>query len=73
MNYKGLLKDLFVARCYSNQALSATGGLRKAIDAKGVAQTLDAWEYGKQSWRSYLTVLNPSIVPKEGAQSTMME
>ena len=57
----------------ANEAHFATGELSKAIVAKDAMRALDAWEYGKDSWNSYLNVVNPSIVPKVGDQFMLIE
>lgn len=65
-NYSGPPRDLLVARFYVNEASFATTEVAKAIGEKDINRALNAWEFGKDSWNSYLNIVNRGIVPKVG-------
>lgn len=72
-NYSGPPRDLLVARFYVNEASFATKEIAKAIEEKDVNRALEAWEFGKDSWNSYLNIVNPSISPKVGEPIPLIE
>ena len=55
-----------LALFYVNEASYAIDLIAAAAKRKDVAAAKSAWEFGKDSWNSYLNVVNPSIVPKVG-------
>lgn len=65
-NFSGVQRDVLVARFYVNEADFATREMARAIEERNVRRALSAWEFGKDSWNSYLTIVNRNIVPKVG-------
>jgi len=65
-NYSGPPRDLLVARFYVNEADFATKEMARAIEEKDSDRALKAYEFGKDSWNSYLNIVNRGIVPKVG-------
>ena len=55
-----------MARFYVNEAHFATKEVAKAINEKDASRALEAWKFGKDSWNSFLNIVNPSIAPKVG-------
>ena len=55
-----------LALFYVNEASYAIDLIAAAAKRKDVAAAKSAWEFGRDSWNSYLNVVNPSIVPKVG-------
>lgn len=65
-NFTGPNRELLVSRYYINECAFALDGLGKSIDERDVATSLALWEFGKDSFNSYLSILNRSISPKVG-------
>ena len=65
-NYSGPPKELLVARFYVNEVAFSVEELRSAVMSKDSKRAKAAWEFGKDSWNSYFTVVNKNIVPKVG-------
>ena len=65
-NYSGPPKELLVARFYVNEVGFSIGELKAAIAAKDSKRAKAAWQFGCDSWNSYVTIVNRSIVPKVG-------
>ena len=65
-NYTGPSRELLVARFYANEANYATQQLRKAVHDRDAALAQEAWEFGRDSWNSYLNIVNRQIVEKVG-------
>ena len=59
-------KQSALAIFYVNEAAFAIDELREAAARRDVDAAMVAWDFGKDSWNSYLAVVNPSIVPKVG-------
>eukprot|EP00977_Amphora_coffeiformis_P026723 scaffold29365_cov153-Amphora_coffeaeformis.AAC.4 len=59
-------KELLVARYYANEIHYAQGKLRTAVEERNREDALQIWEFGKDGWNSYFTVVNRSITPKVG-------
>lgn len=72
-NFSGIQRDLLVARFYVNEADFATKEVAQAIEEKNVSRALSAWEFGKDSWNSYLNIVNRGIVPKVGEPIPLVE
>lgn len=62
-NFNGPNKRLLVARFYANEARFATKEMRDAIEAHDGPRALAAWEFGRDSWNSYMECVNDSISP----------
>lgn len=71
-NYSGVARDLLVARYYVNECAFATRELARAIDERDAAAASGLWEFGRDSWNSYLSIVNRSIGPKVGDMFEMM-
>jgi hypothetical protein len=65
-NFTGPNRELLVSRYYINECAYALDGLAKSIDERDVATSLALWEFGKDSFNSYLSILNRSISSKVG-------
>ena len=65
-NFTGPNRELLVSRYYINECSFALNGLAKSIDERDVATSLGLWDFGKDSFNSYLSILNRSISPKVG-------
>lgn len=72
-NFSGVQRDLLVARFYVNEADFATKEISRAIQERNVNRALNAWEFGKDSWNSYLNIVNRKIVPKVGEPIPLIE
>ena len=72
-NFSGVQRDLLVARFYVNEADFATKETARAIEERNVNRALNAWEFGKDSWNSYLNIVNRNIVPKVGEPIPLIE
>lgn len=72
-NYSGPPRDLLVARFYVNEANFATTEVAEAIKERDINRALNAWEFGKDSWNSYLNIVNRGIVPKVGGPIPLIE
>lgn len=72
-NFSGVQRDLLVARFYVNEADFATKEISRAIQERNVNRALNAWEFGKDSWNSYLNIVNRNIVPKVGEPIPLIE
>ena len=55
-----------MATFYVNEASYALDLLAVAADRQDLTAAQAAWDFGRDSWNSYLAVVNPSIVPKVG-------
>ena len=49
-----------------NEADHSLNLVAAAVRARDAAAALAAWQFGRDSWNSYLAVINPQIVPKVG-------
>ena len=65
-NYSGPPMEMLVARFYVNELGFATQELSRALADRDIGRAKAAWQFGKDSWNSYLTIVNPAIVPKVG-------
>lgn len=65
-NYSGPPLELLVARFYLNEASFATNEIRVAILVEDRERAVAAWNFGRDSWNSYLSIVNRAIVPKVG-------
>ena len=65
-NYSGPSREMLVSRFYVNEGYFATQQIRAAVEARDADRALAAWEFGKDSFNSYFTILNRSIVEKVG-------
>ena len=59
-------KESSLAIFYVNEASYALELLGSAASKADAPAALAAWDFGRDSWNSYLAVVNPSIVPKVG-------
>jgi hypothetical protein len=71
-NYTGPSRELLVSRYYINECSFAIGELAKAIDERDLSKALGLWEFGKDSWNSYSSIVNKAIVPKVGDKFEMI-
>ncbi|KAL3783244.1 hypothetical protein HJC23_001151 [Cyclotella cryptica] len=71
-NYSGPSRELLVSRFYINECAFAIKHLGKAIEERDVDTALALWEFGKDSWNSYLSIVNRSISPKVGDKLPMI-
>ena len=71
-NFSGPNRELLVSRYYINECAYATKELARAIDDRDTATALGLWEFGKDSWNSYLSIVNRSISPKVGDKVEMI-
>ncbi|KAL7535494.1 hypothetical protein ACHAXR_007951 [Thalassiosira sp. AJA248-18] len=71
-NFSGPNREFLVSRYYINEVAFATKELAKAIDERDTATALGLWEFGKDSWNSYLSIVNRSISPKVGEKFEML-
>ncbi|KAL7445218.1 hypothetical protein ACHAXM_011898 [Skeletonema potamos] len=65
-NFTGPNRELLVSRYYINECAFALNGLAKSIDERDAETSLSLWEFGKDNFNSYLSILNRSISPKVG-------
>ena len=59
-------KEASLATFYVNEVNYALKMIREATAKRDVALARAGWDFGRDSWNSYLSVVNPSIVPKVG-------
>ncbi|KAL7555476.1 hypothetical protein ACA910_009876 [Epithemia clementina (nom. ined.)] len=59
-------KELLVARFYANEVRYANRQILAAIQERNLPRSIEAWEFGRDSWNSYFQVVNRSISPKVG-------
>jgi hypothetical protein len=59
-------KEASLATFYVNEANFALSLIRDAAAKRDYESAKVAWEFGRDSWNSFLAVVNPSIVPKVG-------
>jgi hypothetical protein len=71
-NYSGPSRELLVSRYYINECAFALRQLGKALEERDVDTSLALWEFGKDSWSSYLSIVNRSISPKVGDKFQMI-
>lgn len=71
-NYTGPSRELLVSRYYINECSFAIKELAKAIDERDATTALGLWEFGKDAWNSYNSIVNRSIVPKVGDKFEMI-
>lgn len=71
-NYTGPPFELLIARFYINELNFATNEIATALRAKDITRARAAWEYGRDSWNSYFTIVNKAIVSKVGDQFTLI-
>ena len=72
-NYSGPPFELLIARFYVNELNFSTKEITNALQAKDVERAIAAWEFGRDSWNSYFTIVNKAIVPKVGDKFSMIE
>jgi len=65
-NFTGPNRELLVSRYYINECAFVLNGLAKSIDERDIETSLCLWEFGKDSFNSYLSIINRSISPKVG-------
>lgn len=65
-NYTGPPFELLIARFYINELNFSTKEIINAIQSKDLERAVGAWEFGKDSWNSYFTIVNKAILPKVG-------
>lgn len=71
-NYSGVARELLVCRYYVNECSYALREMGMAIEECDAASALGLWEFGKDSWNSYLSIVNRAISPKVGDQFDMI-
>ncbi|KAL7526774.1 hypothetical protein ACHAWF_001907 [Thalassiosira exigua] len=71
-NFSGPNREFLVSRYYINECAFATRELAKAVDERDAAAALGLWEFGKDSWNSYFSIVNRSISPKVGDKFEMI-
>jgi len=59
-------RDVALATFYVNEVDFAIREIRKAASVRDAEAAMAAWQFGADSWNSYLSVINPRIVPKVG-------
>ena len=65
-NYSGPSKRLLVARFYANEVGFAIEEIKEAIDARDQQRAIAAWDFGRDSWNSWIQIVNDSISVKVG-------
>lgn len=65
-NFPGPNKELLVARFYVNELHYANTICWRAVQARDAVTARAAWEFGRDSWNSYLQTVDRQIVPKVG-------
>lgn len=65
-NYSGPNRELLVARYYVNECGFATKEIAAAVEARDLERAKAAWDFGRDSWNSYLSIVNRQITPKVG-------
>jgi hypothetical protein len=65
-NFPGPSRELLVARFYVNEVRYAHERIAAALSDGDADTALAAWMFGRDSWNSYFTVVNRSVVPKVG-------
>ena len=65
-NFSGPSRELLVSRYYINETAFATKELAQAIEQRDLDMAMGFWEFGKDSWNSYISIVNRSISPKVG-------
>jgi len=65
-NYSGPSREMLVARFYVNEAAFAVQEIRAAMKERDLSRAKAAWEFGRDSWNSYLIVVNRQINTKVG-------
>ena len=65
-NFSGPNKELLVARFYVNELHYANTVCYGAVQARDAVTARAAWEFGRDSWNSYLLTVDRPIVPKVG-------
>lgn len=71
-NYTGPSRELLVSRFYINETSFAIRELEKAIEERDISTALSLWEFGRDSWNSYSSIVNRAIVPKVGDKFEMI-
>lgn len=71
-NYSGPPRELLVCRYYVNECAFAAREMARAIDERDAARALGLWEFGKDNFNSYLSIINRSISPKVGDKFEMI-
>jgi hypothetical protein len=66
-------KQCSLALFYVNEASYALDLLAVAAAHRDANAAAAAWQFGRDSWNSYLAVVNPSIVPKVGDPLELIE
>jgi len=65
-NFPGPGKELLVARFYVNELHYANQACLEAVQSRDAVKALAAWEFGRDSWNSFLQTVDRQIVPKVG-------
>ena len=65
-NYTGPPFELLIARFYVNELAFSTREITAAMRERNASRAYAAWEFGRDSFNSYLSVINRAIVPKVG-------
>ena len=71
-NYTGPPFELLIARFYINELNFATKEIAVALQERDISRANAAWEYGRDSWNSYYSIVNKAIVPKVGDKFALM-
>ena len=66
-------KEAALATFYVNEVSYALECLEAAAASQDLPAATAAWEFGKDSWNSYLAVINPAVVPKVGDKFALVE
>ena len=72
-NYTGPPFELLIARFYINEIHFATKEISNALQEKDIERAIGAWEFGRDSWNSYFTIVNKAIVPKVGDKFSLIQ
>ena len=65
-NFPGPNRELLVARFYVNELHHANAVCWRAVQARDAVTAWAGWEFGRDSWNSYLQTVDRQIVPKVG-------
>jgi len=55
-----------VARFYANEVAFAAKEISFAVKARDLERAKEAWTFGKDSWNSYLIIVNKQVSEKIG-------
>ena len=71
-NFSGPNREFLVSRYYVNECAFAIRELAVAIDERDAARAMGLWEFGRDSFNSYFSIVNRSISPKVGDKFQMI-